>query len=43
MYLTGCNYQLKYYILSQLVGNNIQYIISIRFYDVLNVTNSYIS
>ena len=39
IYLSGCNYQLQYDILSQSQANNTT---TVRFYGVLNVTNSYI-
>lgn len=40
IYLNGCNYQLQYDILSQSQANNTT---TVRFYGVLNVTNSYIN
>lgn len=40
IYLSGCNYQLQYDILSQSQANNTT---TVRFYGVLNVTNNYVS
>lgn len=40
VYLTGCNYQIGYDLLSQNVSNNTS---RVRFYGILNVTNNYVS
>lgn len=40
IYLSGCNFQLQYDILSQSQANNTT---TVRFYGVLNVTNNYIN
>lgn len=40
VYLSGCNYQVKYDLVSQSVANNTS---TIKVYGVLNVTNNYVS
>ena len=40
VYLSGCNYQVGYDLISQSVENNTSYV---KFWGILNVTNSYVS